>query len=326
MRKNIFLGLLLLAVASCKKDDTKPSDNNDNNNRLLYVVQDNLFNFSFYNTALTVTNLNSVLLDKGPYTVIIPDNNAFMSSGYNSSTDVAQLSGATLNNMVKYSILNGYWELNKLPFRFNQPITTYSGASIFVTHWVKNQDTVLTINGTPVTAENQVASNGLIQVVNAVMTPLTANKLSDAIAADPSLSYFNVALQLSGMQDLLTGDDAYTVFAPNNQAFTAAGFPSLDSVAQTDPAVLKDFVQYHIVAGRHFVYDYALSTDQTNVTQQTMLNNTNTTVNVQFNGVTSVNITLQGPGNTSAVALAKPNVLANNGVLHILNGVLKENF
>lgn len=326
MRRNIFIALLLLAC-SCKKDDNAtPADNVDANNRLLYVLQDNQVNFSQFNTALQVTNLNTVLLNKGPYTVLVPDNNAFSASGYYTPTDVAKLSGVTLDNMVRYDILPGMWELNKLPFRFNQPITTYSGTQLFVTHWVKNQDTVLTINGVKVTAQNLPASNGLIQVINAIMPPLTVDKLSDAISNDPSLTYFNVAIQMAGLKDLLAGSQEYTVFAPNNTAFNAAGYPSLDSVAHTDPAVLSNFVKFHIVANRRFVYDYVLSTDATNQSQQTMLNNSTTTVNLLGYDPNYTGITLQGAGNTTAVNIVTPNVLANNGVMHIISNVLKENF
>jgi uncharacterized surface protein with fasciclin (FAS1) repeats len=325
MKRNIFLALLLLAGA-CKKDDNTAPANNDQNNRLLYVIEDNLFNFSYFNTALTVTNMNTTLLGEGPYTVLVPDNSAFNNAGYNSETSVATASGITLNNMVRYHVLDGRWELNKLPFRFNQSIITKSGAQLFVTHWVKNQDTVLTINGTRVTAQNMPASNGLIQVINTVMPPLLQNMLGEAVAADPSLTYLNVALQQAGMKDLLAGEGPYTIFAPNNNAFIAAGFPTLDSISRTDPAVLKAMLQFHIVANRRFVYDYVLSTDNTNVSQQTMLNNSTTTVKLISSGVDYSGITIQGAGNTQPCNLVKSNVLTNNGVLHVIDKVLKENF
>ncbi|RBL91381.1 fasciclin domain-containing protein [Chitinophaga flava] len=322
MKRNLLLASLLLFF-SCKKDDNQPAATNRNNS-LAYVITDNKFNFSFFNTALTVTNFGNTFFEKGPYTVLIPDNNAFQQSGYSTEKDVAVEKGSVLNNMVKYHTLNGIWQLDKLPFRFNQPITTVSGAQLFVTHWVRNQDTIITINGTRVTALNMPASNGLIQVINTVLNPLVQDKLSDAVAAEPTLTYFNVALQQAGMKDLLRGVGPYTIFAPNNSAFIAAGFPTTDSVANTDPAVLKALLQFHILANRRFVYDYALSTDASGQSQQTMLNNSNTTVNLINNGDNG--ITIQGSGNTQPCQLVKSNVLTNNGVLHIIDNVLMENF
>lgn len=325
MKKNILFFASMLLLFSCKKDDNKPSGSSQDSNKLLYVIEDNKFNFSNFNTALTVTNFNTTLLDNGPFTVLIPDNNAFQKAGYNTDQDVAKEKGAVLVNMVKYHTLKGLWQLDKLPFRFNQPVVTSSGAQLFITHWVHNQDTVITINGTRVTAQNLPASNGLIQVINTVLNPLTQDKLSDAIAAEPSLTYFNAALQQAGLKDLLKGDGPLTVFAPNNTAFIAAGFLTTDSIAQTSPAVLRNMLQFHMLANRRFVYDYVLSTDNSNQSLQNMLNSSATTVNLQNSG-NDYTITIQGAGNLQPAQVLKPNVLTNNGVLHIIDQVLAENF
>ncbi|WP_143307186.1 fasciclin domain-containing protein [Chitinophaga vietnamensis] len=323
MKKNICLAVMLLCCFACKKDDNKTAAPDQNN--LLYVIQDNRFNFSFFNTALVTTNFGQQLTGKGPYTLLIPDNNAFQASGYNTENDVAREQSAVLNNMVKYHTLQGLWQLDQLPFRFNQQITTLAGSQLFVTHWIKGPDTIITINGTPVTARNLPASNGLIQVINAVLQPLVQDKLSDAVAAEPTLTYFNAALQRAGMKDQLNSAGPFTVFAPANSAFVAAGYPTTDSIVHTDPAVLRAMLQYHMLNSRRFVYDYVLSTDASNTAQQSMLNNSSTTVNLvpAGNGYT---ITIQGTGNNQAAQLLKPNVLTNNGVLHIIDKVLTENF
>ncbi|NIG57129.1 fasciclin domain-containing protein [Chitinophaga sp. Cy-1792] len=325
MKKNILSALLVLLLFSCKKDkeDVAPAGSNNN---LLYVLEDNRFNFSYYNTALTQTNFGTTLKTGGPYTLLVPDNSAFQKAGYNSEDMVARESGSVLQKMVKYHTLNGLWQLDKLPYRFNQQITTVQGTQLFVTHWVKGTDTIITINGTKVTARNMPASNGMIQVINAVMQPLVQDKISDAVAADPSLSFFNTALQRAGLKDFLRGDGPFTIFAPNNAAFKNAGFLTTDSIMQTDPAVLRNMIQFHMLNNRRFVYDYVLSTGSSNVTQQTMLNNSTTTVNLISNGVDYSGITIQGSGNTTPCQLLKSNVLANNGVLHVIDRLLMENF
>lgn len=325
MKKYILFGLMTATLFSCKKDDDNLSAPDKDNNNILYVIEDNKFNFSYFNTALTVTNYGATFREKGPYTVLIPDDNAFQKSGYNSTADVAKEKGAVLMNMVKYHTLPGQWQLDKLPFRFNQPVTTASGAPLFVTHWVHGTDTVIVVNGTRVTALNMPASNGLIQVINTVLNPLVQDKLSDAVAAEPTLTYFNAALQRAGLKDLLKGDGPLTVFAPNNAAFIAAGFPTTDSIVQTDPALLRNLLQYHMLATRRFVYDYVLTTDDSNQTKQNMLNNSTTTVSLQNNG-NDYSITVQGTGNQQPAQMVKSNVLTNNGVLHIIDQVLTENF
>lgn len=315
----------MVILASCSKDE-QPVDNGDLDNRLGYIIEDNKFNFSFFNAALIVTGTTPLLLEKGPFTVLVPDNTAFLNDGYIDEQAVMTRSRAFLDNMVQYHILDGTWELNRLSFRFNHEITTHGGAKMYVTRWVKDGDTVLTINGARVLAQNLPASNGLIQVLNDVLAPLTQQDLSDAIAADTSLTFFNVALQQAGMKTLLEGEGPYSIFVPSNNAFRAEGFPSIDSVNNTDPAILRDMINYHILNGRRFIYDYVLSTDASEQNQQAMLNGNNINIQLIRSGLDYSGITVQGTGNTSAATIIRGNVLAGNGVLHVIDQVLKENF
>jgi uncharacterized surface protein with fasciclin (FAS1) repeats len=324
MKKAIYTGILLLTLAACNKNDNVTPDNSENN-RISYVIADNLFNFSSFSTALERTGYVRKLATPGPFTVLVPDNNAFQKAGYSNSTSILSESATVLNNIVSYHILSGTWELNKLPFTFNQELITAAGAKMYVTHWVKDKDTVLTINGTRILTYNMPASNGLIQVMNEVLQPLVQSSLSNAIAADTALTFLNVALQQADMKTMLAGDKAYTVMAPVNDAFRKMGFPSADSVNVTDPAALRKLLYYVLFPGRKFIYDYVLTTDVTNQSQQAMLNGSNITIRLIKSGVKYTGVTLQGSGNLSQINVLKSNVLTGNGVLHTVDGVLREN-
>jgi uncharacterized surface protein with fasciclin (FAS1) repeats len=317
-----FLALISLLQMACDKDDAQANDS-DIDNRISNVIADNKFNFSLFNTMVNMTNTSNLLLEEGPFTVLLPDNTAFENAGYYNEESIRVTDPSLLNNMMQYYILEGKWELNKLAYRFNQDIPTHSGATIFVSHWIKDGDTVLTVNGTRVVALNLPASNGLIQVLNAVPAPAVHNNLSDAIAADPTLTFLNMALQQAGMKTLLAGPGPYSMFAPSNNAFLEMGFPNIDSVGRTDPEELRKILRYHIFTSRRFTYDYVLSTGNTNLSEQAMLNGNNVTVQVSPPGDY---ITLQGPGNTAPISLVKKNVLTGNGVLHTIDNMLKENF
>ncbi|GAA3926498.1 fasciclin domain-containing protein [Chitinophaga oryziterrae] len=321
MKRAIYIAMLFLAA--CKKDDTAQPDNSAN--RISYVIADNLFNFSSFNTVLERTGYIKKLSGDGPFTVLVPDNNAFIKAGYANSDAVRIESGTVLNNIVSYHILSGTWELNKLPYTFNQELTTDAGAKMYVTHWVKNADTVVTINGTRVLAYNLAAENGLIQVMDAVLQPLVNASLSDAIAADTALTFLNVALQQADMKTMLAGSDVYTVLAPSNNAFRKMGYSSIDSVNATSPAILKDMLYYTMFQGRKFIYDYILTTDATDKSQQSMLNGNNITVRLIKTGVQYTGVTLQGSGNTGTINVIKSNVLTGNGVLHTIDQVLRVN-
>lgn len=324
MKKTIYSCMLLLALAACKKDDNKKADSQEEN-RISFVIADNVFNFSYFNTVLQRTGYVKKLAGVGPYTVLVPDNNAFIKAGYNTNDDILTESPAVLASIASYHIISGTWEFNKLPFTFNQEITTDAGAKMYVTHWVKNGDTVLTVNGTRILVYNRPASNGLIQVMDNVLRPLVHNTLSNAIASDTGLTFLNVALQQADLKSMLAGNDAYTVFAPNNDAFRKKGFPSADSVGATDPAVLKKMLYYTLFSGRKFIYDYILTTGDTQQSAQAMYNGNNVNITLIQSGVSFSGISLKGTGNTSIVNVVNANVMAGNGVMHVIDQVLSEN-
>jgi len=316
---------MLFLQACSKSHDNKAAGAADVTNRLNFIIDDNRFNFSAFNAGLSRTSYRLALAGAGPYTVLLPDNNAFINAGYANDQAVLTESAALLGNMIGYHITNGTWELDKLPFAFNQEIESIGGAKLYVTRWVKNGDTVVTINGARVLSYNLQASNGLIQVLNAVLQPLVHQKLTDAIAADPQLTFLNVALERAGMKGLLAGEQVYTIFAPNNAAFVAAGFTSIDSINGADSAGLRSLLQYTMFPGRKFVYDYILTTGVTGITQQAMLNGDNITVTLVKSGVDYTGITVSGVGNAAGIAIQKANVLAGNGVVHIINQMVREN-
>ncbi|HEY9258119.1 fasciclin domain-containing protein [Chitinophaga sp.] len=324
MKRFTYTGLLILMLSACTKDKDHPAAS-DEINRLTYVIDDNKFNFSSFNTALGRTGYRALLAKEGPYTVMIPDNNAFSKAGYATAQQVLTESATVLNNMVSYHIVNGTWELNKLPYKFNQELSAVTGAKMFVTHWIKGADTLLTINGSPVLAYNLPASNGVIQVLNTVLQPLVYANLSAAISADTSLTFLNVALQQAGLKEMIAGNTVYTFFAPSNNAFRAAGFTTIDSIHQTDAKILKDLLLYHFFSGRKFIYDYILTTGATDQTEQAMQNGNNVAITLVKEGVKYTGITIKGAGNKVAATVTKENFMAGNGVLQIIDQVLKEN-
>jgi uncharacterized surface protein with fasciclin (FAS1) repeats len=328
--KRFFLFLFLLPAlavipVSCKKDSAS-AGSDSYNNRLGFIMNDN-FDLTLFNVGLTYTHYSDTLLQPGPYTVLAPSDEAFEAAGYGNAVAV-QAAGGLMNQIIGYHILNGAYQLNLLPYEFNQEIHTLSGASMYVTHWVKGGDTVITINGASILSLNLQASNGLVQVLNQVLSPSLYSNVQEAITADSSLTYFNAALLRCGLSVTLQGAGPFTVFAPTNDAFRAAGYATTDSLNRMDPGVLATLLTYHILSGRRFVNDYILTTDATNASLQAMQDGNNITVHLIPSGTPGSysGITVQGSGNTTASNLLRQNVLAGNGVLHTIDQVLKTNF
>jgi len=312
---SIFLLAIGLLLACKKEENTRSFDNNKVN----LVVADN-FNLSIFNAALRVSNMDKELqAGEGPYTLLAPSDDAFAKAGYPAVVSILSERHAIVSDIANYHILDGKYELDKLPFLFNQELKTRRG-KVYATHWVKGADTVLTLNGARILTQNLPASNGLIQVLDRVMTPYVHDKIVDAINADASISIFAQAIKKTGVLSEKANQGSYTVFAPNNTAMAQMGFQSVQDVERAGLKDLKKLVNYHILHDRRFVYDYILSTGATNISKQTMLDGNsveirlipNTSSPGSFSG-----IALRGLGNNSDVLLQKQDILTGEGVLHI---------
>ena len=315
--------ILLPGLSACnKKTDVGTVDPNS----LDRVIADN-FNLSIFNAVLKYSRQDKMLQEKGPFTVLAPSDAAF-SNIYPSPANVALADKGVLVGIARYHIVDGRFELSKLPFRFNQELPS-RGGKLYVTRWVKGTDTVLTINGARVLAKNVAGSNGLIQVMNRVLTPYVHEKLGNALAAEPDITLFYQAVLSAGMLETINSTGPYTILAPNNTAMQALGYATVAQVSNTDPEVLKRLVSFHIIRDRRFVYDYILGSGSDVVIKQNMLDDNSISVSLiadssQPGGFSG--ITVKGEGNSSAIQLSKQDILTGNGVLHIINGALRTGF
>lgn len=308
-------------MASCKKEiaGAGTSDPNGINN----VISDN-FNLSVFSAVLTYSRMDRTLKEKGPFTVLSPADAAFANSPFPTTVSIAGGDLAAISRVARYHVLDGKYELSKLPFQFNQELRS-RGGKLYVTRWIKGLDTVLTINGARVLAKNVPASNGFVQVINRVLTPYIHDKLGNALAAEQSTTLFYQAMLSSGLLETINGTGPYTIFAPDNAAMQALGYATVAQISETDPEVLRRLVSYHVIRDRRFIYDYILGTEEAMATKQNMLDGNPVIINLisddsQPGGFSG--ITLKGAGNDWDFNILKQDVLTGNGVLHIIDGVL----
>ncbi|MGB3851948.1 MAG: fasciclin domain-containing protein, partial [Tunicatimonas sp.] len=120
------------------------------------------------------------------------------------------------------------------------------------------------------------------------------------------LSDLVLALQKSGLDTVLTEGGPYTVFAPSNAAFAAAGV----NVAETEGELLRPILLYHVLSGR------LLSSDLPNGTVETLSGGTINVNNAVFTIATDSGQTVNLTTNSTL------NVQASDGVVHIIDTVL----
>lgn len=325
--KKINRSLQVLLVAAVSWSSCSKKDNNElsiDNSSITQVVADN-FNLSVFTAALRYSGMDKTLKAPGNFTALAPSDAAFSTAGYPGTNLIYGAEAVLIARITNYHTLDGKYELNKLPYLFNQELRS-RGGRMFATHWIKGTDTVLTINGARVLAQNLPASNGLIQVLNRVLTPYVHEQVGNAVAAEQDITLFAQALISSGLLTSINNSGPYTIFAPNNEAMLVFGYSTIQQVSETDPAILRRLINYHIARDRRFIYDYILSTGPSNASRQVMLDGNTVGIDLAEDPIEPgkfSTITLTGTGNTNAINLVKQNILAGNGVLHIIDGVLK---
>ncbi len=323
--RHLWPGVFVI-LAGCRKDGTTPSQTVSRN--AITQVAANNFSLFLYYSALTSTGYSDTLNGPGPYTLLGLSNTAFQTAGFNSSTDIIHAADS-MQKMIPYTVLRQRLAIDSTPMAFNQELTASDGKKLYLTHWANKRDTAVTVNGVRISTLSKPADNGLVNIADGLIYPSVFTDVQSAVSGDPNLTFFAAALEQSGVRDALKSGGPYTVFAPVNAAFMAAGIETTDSIYNMDPAVLKAVVLAHVAPGRSFVYDYILKADETkNTYAETMSDGSALTVQLvadntkpdRFTGIMIV------PAGGTAVGVIKSNVLADNGVVHSINSLLNKNF
>lgn len=290
--------ILLVSISACKKDNTIKTDNTING------IVSSTPDFSTLKAAVMKAGLASTLSSKGPFTVFAPNNAAFTASGISSAV-LAGLTADQAKNILLYHTIPSKIMASQVPAGPNAAVTAANGGTVYVT---KNANGVF-INGIQVIKADVAASNGVIHVIGNVLMPPSGNIVQMA-QANPNLTYLVAAVLRANLAGALSGDGPLTVFAPTNDAFKAAGFPTIASIEAADPATLVSILTYHVIEARVF------SSDLTNGEQAPTLNGGTVTINLTSGA------TVKGKSNTSASNITATNIVATNGVIHVIDQVL----
>ena len=147
---------------------------------------------------------------------------------------------------------------------------------------------------------------------NDEMNEPETNTIADFVAGNNNYSSLLAALIKADLVDTLNGNGPYTVFAPDNAAFSlflsTNGFANLDAVPVD---VLKQILLNHVVSGAVKSTDLTtgyiktLSTATPNNSHMSMF--VNTSGGVKLNGISDV---------------TGPNNILDNGVVHLVNKVI----
>jgi uncharacterized surface protein with fasciclin (FAS1) repeats len=261
-----FVSILAVALMtfSCSNDDTKdvvklPS--------IVDIAKADA-NLSILADALKKTGLDVTLSNAGSYTVFAPTNAAFTTAGITSASINAlnplvpadAIVIATLKLQLQNHVIGvgtrtsdllavGYYKT----FGFLKTTSTStSGANLSM--YINLSGTDILVNGgasnggAKITTADIDASNGIVHVIDAVLgLPTIVNQ----IAANPSLTSLLGVVKSTPQASVLatlnaaTGAAPVSVYAPNNDAFTAALGTGGYLVGKTDADITK-ILNYHL--------------------------------------------------------------------------------
>ena len=267
-------------------------------------------NLTLLKSAVVKAELAPTLDGPGPFTVFAPTDDAFAASGI-TSTVISSLSAEKLKAILLYHTLGAKVVAMDVPAGPNAKVVTAGGDSVFVT---KNANGVF-VNGINVVTADIAASNGVIHTISKVLLPPAGN-IVEVASADTTFSFLVAAVVKAStgstnVAAILSGTSILTVFAPTNNAFRAAGFATIDAVKAASASTLTAILTYHVIPGRIF------SSDLTNGAQPTTANGGKVTIGLSGSGAT-----VKGSTNTSLSNIIGANIMARNGVIHVIDQVL----
>ena len=164
-------------------------------------------------------------------------------------------------------------------------------------------------------------ANGVVHVIDAVLVPPMESIAEIVVAAATADTDAQFTLLLAALQnaddtggdlvELLSSEDGtYTVFAPTDAAFVAAGFADVAAIEAADAADLRAILLYHVVP------DAVFSTDLVSGAVATA-DGGEITINV----ADPVTIS-DADANSEDAEVIDVDILATNGVIHVIDQVL----
>jgi transforming growth factor-beta-induced protein len=291
MHRNLSAAVVLLAagLTACTSTTTEPVEAN------LLETARQAGSFQTLVTAVEQAGLAATLTGTDELTVFAPTDAAFaaLPAGI---VDALLSDSELLTAVLTYHVVPG--RLGSAAVAGRSSLTTANGQALGVT-------TVgggVQVDGVQVVQADIGASNGVIHVIDDVLTPLLDIARTARLAG--GFETLLAAVEAAGLGDALTADGALTVFAPTDAAFAALPEGALEALLE-DREALTAVLTYH-VAGERLPASEVVSRSAIQT-----LNGASLSVRVEGDAV--------WVGDARVVAT---DVETTNGIIHVIDAVL----
>ena len=249
-------------------------------------------------TALKAAKLVETLEGPGPFTVFAPTDEAFAKLPAGTVERLLEPKNAQeLASVLTYHVVAG-------DVRAAQVAGLTSAEALNGQRLPISAGQGVTVAGARVVTADIVCRNGVIHVVDRVMLPASKDVVATAVDAG-QFKILAQALGAAGLTDALAGKGPFTVFAPTDEAFARIPAEQLNALL-ADKAALTKVLTYHVVPGKVMASDVKAGKVAT---------------------VEGESLTLgtQGGVSVDQAKVVKADIVADNGVIHVIDSVLMPN-
>ena len=248
--------------------------------------------------AIVQADLLSTLQGDGPFTVFAPTDQAFTDAQIDLNALDTPEGKDALTNILLYHVVDGEVPSSAVTDCLSTDAVNSDPLSFSV------GDNVM-VNDAIVTAADVAASNGVIHVIDKVLTPTKTPR--DIPRTAQCTGVHNSLVDAVIQAELLTtlqDPGPFTLFAPTDQAFIDANIDLADFDTPEGKASLTNILQYHLISGE------VMSGDLTDGMVATAVNGDELTVDL----TSGVKI--------NEASVTTPDVATSNGVIHVIDKVL----
>ncbi|XP_048836120.1 periostin, osteoblast specific factor b isoform X2 [Brienomyrus brachyistius] len=236
----------------------------------------------------------------GSYTMFAPSNEAWELLDPTIRSALEDNVNIELYNALHYHMANK--RLLTKDLRNGMKITSmYNDLELIINHYPNG---VVTVNCARIIHGNQVSTNGVVHVIDRVITSV-GNTIQDIVELDPDLSSLSTAATASGLLDKLGEPGHFTLFAPTDEAFKKLDREVLERIMGNKGA-LQALLNFHLL-------DSVLCSEaiMAGASYETLEGH-----NIEI-GCDGESLTING-----VKMVLKKDIVTSNGVIHLIDQVL----
>ncbi|XP_071369881.1 periostin isoform X2 [Centroberyx affinis] len=188
-----------------------------------------------------ISKLREEIEGKGSFTMFAPSNDAWEQLDPAVRSALVSNVNIELYNALHYHMVNR--RILTKDMKNGMTVTSmYNDLGLHINHYSNG---IVTVNCARIIHGNQVATNGVVHVIDRVISTV-GNTISGVLDVEDELSSFNTVALASGMMEKLSAPGHYTLFAPTNEAFNKLGSGYLERIME-DRDVIAALVNYHLL-------------------------------------------------------------------------------